>query len=215
MNEDRIPSFPISWTTSGRSVLLVGGCGGELCRLRQALRFDWRGIRVNVPSDQPPLCRECLRDPRVDAVPELDEAAVRNADLVIESTADPQLAETLAGWCRRHRVPLNAMDKPAFCDFHYPALLLLPPLAVAVSSGGAAPAVSAALRRWLERHLGAGWATAARRLAECRSRLPAGQARMDLLKEVATNAKWLEYIEANDAEGLQRIIDDAVHRLRT
>ena len=212
----RNKAFPVSWLTTGRRLLLVGGCLGDLCRLRHALQFDWSRITVAHSGQGSPLCSECIGDERVCVLDrELTDQDVLGADLVIEGTDDEKLGARVAVWCRAHGVPLNAMDKPDLCDFHYPSLLIRGPLVLSVLSGGDAPALSAALRRHLDHQLGPGWATAAELFSETRRRLPGGQARSDLLRKLAHDPRLLDLIEQNDEVAMRDWIEDAVSRLRT
>ena len=107
------------------------------------------------------------------------------------------------------------MDKLDACDIYYPALVFRGPLIVAINSSGDAPALSATLRKQMEEWMGPGWETAAELLAELRNSLPRSDARMDLLKGIAENRRFIEMIENNDVEGMKEFIDDAVSRIPT
>jgi len=210
----RLKAFPVAFVTTGKRLLLLGGCGGPLCRLAHALQFDWGSIHVIPAGAEPPCCRECRSDSRVRlSEREPRESDVIDADIVIESTTDQGLAGRLSGWCRAHRVPLNSMDKLEQCDLYYMSLLRRGPLLLAISSGGDSPAISAALRRKLDREVGPGWTHAAELLADLRRRLAAGPGRTELLKSLANDETFLACVEKDDVEGLKRLIDHAVARM--
>ncbi|MEM7393920.1 MAG: NAD(P)-dependent oxidoreductase [Verrucomicrobiota bacterium] len=210
----RKKSFPVAWVTSGRELLIVGGCMNNLCRLKHAIQFDWETITVATPPDEAPMCETCLADPRVTLkTGGAEEEDVRRASLVIECTMDQDVGEQAAALCRDHKVPINAMDKLELCDLHYPALMMRGPLILAIISGGAAPALSSRLRTWLEEHLGPGWDLAARLFSETRNRLPGGQSRSDLLKKLANDPRLFELIEENNEMSMREWIDDEVNRM--
>ena len=63
-------------------------------------------------------------------------------------------------------VPVNVIDKPAFCDFAFGAIVNRSPLVIGISTDGAAPVFAQAIRAKLEALLPRGfadWAAAAAR----------------------------------------------------
>ncbi len=75
-------------------------------------------------------------------------------------------AEAAGVWC-------NAADDPQHCSFLVPALVRRGPVTVAVSTGGASPALASWLRRELEDAVGPEFAEVALRLADERRRIHA------------------------------------------
>lgn len=216
VRQGRLKAFPLSWLTTGRRLLLVGGCQDRLCRLAHAVKFDWASIHAVVPDGEPALCEACRADRRVRVSYTLPtEEDVREADLVIESTLNTALATQVARWCKAGRIPLNAMDKTEHCDLYYNSLVFREPLVLAVSSGGESPALTAALRRWLEARVGPGWGHAARLLAELREGMPHSPERSELLKRLAESPTFLKSIEDNDIAGMKAAIREEHDRHRT
>jgi len=74
--------------------------------------------------------------------------------LAFAATGEPAVDAAVADEGRRRGVWVNAADDPAHCDFILPAVLRRGDLAVAVSTGGASPALARAVRDELEHHLG-------------------------------------------------------------
>ena len=75
----------------------------------------------------------------------------------------PQL---FAAAARAVGVPVNVIDKPAFCDFAFGAIVNRSPLVIGISTDGAAPVFAQAIRAKLEALLPKGfadWAAAAAR----------------------------------------------------
>ena len=67
---------------------------------------------------------------------------------------------------RSSGVPVNVIDRPAFCDFAFGAIVNRSPLVIGISTDGAAPVFAQAIRAKLEAFLPAGfagWAAAAAR----------------------------------------------------
>ena len=78
-------------------------------------------------------------------------------------------AQRFADAARAAGVPVNVIDKPAFCDFSFGAIVNRSPLVIGISTAGAAPIFAQAIRGKLEALIPrgfAGWAEAARRWRE-------------------------------------------------
>ena len=75
-------------------------------------------------------------------------------------------AAEFAQAARAAGVPVNVIDKPAFCDFSFGAIVNRSPLVIGISTDGAAPVFAQAIRAKLEALLPKGfadWAAAAAR----------------------------------------------------
>ena len=210
----RHKAFPLSFVTTGKTLLLVGGGRLGEGRLATAILFDWAHITFVARDPTEDTRALADGDERVTLHErDVEETDVESADLVIESTMDDALGRKLAAWCRPRRIPLNAMDKLAHCDIYYPALILRGPLILAIASSGETPALAATLRKVLEQKMGPGWCNAAMLLAETRRALPASPARMELLKAIANDERLLSLIAENDIEGMRYLIKDATRRM--
>jgi uroporphyrin-III C-methyltransferase/precorrin-2 dehydrogenase/sirohydrochlorin ferrochelatase len=78
-------------------------------------------------------------------------------------------AQRFADAARAAGVPVNVIDKPAFCDFSFGAIVNRSPLVIGISTAGAAPIFAQAIRGKLEALIPRGfasWAEAARRWRE-------------------------------------------------
>ncbi|WP_270938657.1 precorrin-2 dehydrogenase/sirohydrochlorin ferrochelatase family protein [Falsiroseomonas oryzae] len=82
-------------------------------------------------------------------------------------------SEWLATAARVRGIPVNIEDVPHLCDMHVPALVRRGDLLLTVSTGGSAPALSAALRAWLEGAFGEEWAGRLEEVAALRAQLRA------------------------------------------
>jgi uroporphyrin-III C-methyltransferase/precorrin-2 dehydrogenase/sirohydrochlorin ferrochelatase len=200
----------VGWITSGRTLLIAAGGPEAHIRLRHAQLFDWARIIVVQPAPLPAIIEAADGDPRVSvAVRGVTEDDVRGAHLVMEDTGSLPTALRIASWCRQHRTPLNAMDKPELCDVHYLSLVAREGLVVAIGTGGEAPVLSSLLRRRLSVFLGPGWDAAARLLGAARRRMAPGKARMNALRNLCRQPELLRCIEQNDVEGIRGLINHA------
>lgn len=110
---------------------LVVGSGSVASRKAEALRAF--GASVSVVS--PETCGRGFRSE------DLDGCA-----LVVAATDDAALNAQIAGLCRARAIPVNVVDDPANCTFHFPAIARKGCLTVAVGTEGACPRAAKRLR---------------------------------------------------------------------
>ena len=95
----------------------------------------------------------------------LSDADLAGATLLVAAAADDVEAAALAKAARAAGVPVNIVDRPAFSDFSFGAIVNRSPLVIGVSTGGAAPVFAQAVRGRIETLLPASftaWAAAAK-----------------------------------------------------
>ena len=88
-----------------------------------------------------------------------------NAALAVGAFENDGEAAFFAAMARAAGVPVNVIDKPAFCDFSFGAIVNRSPLVIGISTDGAAPVFGQAIRAKLEALIPRGfarWAEAAR-----------------------------------------------------
>jgi uroporphyrin-III C-methyltransferase/precorrin-2 dehydrogenase/sirohydrochlorin ferrochelatase len=101
----------------------------------------------------------------------LQQRAWRIEDLTDAAVAvggfdDEAEAERFAAAARTAGVPVNVIDRPAYCDFSFGAIVNRSPLVIGISTDGAAPVFGQAIRARIEAMIPRGfarWAGAARR----------------------------------------------------
>src|SRR5436305_6813989 len=96
---------------------------------------------------------------------EIEAADLANAAMAIGAFDDDSEAAAFAALARAAGVPVNVIDKPAFCDFSFGAIVNRSPLVIGISTDGAAPVFGQAIRAKLETLIPRGfarWAEAAR-----------------------------------------------------
>ncbi len=118
---------------------------------------------------------------------DLDGAFVAIADLDDEAEA---LAFIEAA--RAAGAPFNVIDKPAFCQFQFGAIVNRSPAVIAISTDGAAPVLGQAIRRRIETLLPpslADWAALAKSIRDSvANALPKGQVRRQFWERFAERA---------------------------
>jgi uroporphyrin-III C-methyltransferase/precorrin-2 dehydrogenase/sirohydrochlorin ferrochelatase len=158
--------LPVFLTLDNKRAVLAGGSQAAAWK---AELLSAAGARVDAYADD--FCEEmvALADeaPRITLnwrrwnADDLNAAAV-----AIGAFEDDDCASEFAKAARAAGVPVNVIDKPAYCDFAFGAIVNRSPLVIGISTDGAAPVFAQAIRAKLEAMLPKGfsdWAAGAAR----------------------------------------------------
>jgi uroporphyrin-III C-methyltransferase / precorrin-2 dehydrogenase / sirohydrochlorin ferrochelatase len=160
----RLPAF---FALEGKRALVAGGSPAATWK---AELLSAAGARVDVftaaPGEEmlalaaaPPRGAVTLHD-RIWSAGDFAGAAIAVADC-----ADDEEATHFAAAARAAGVPVNVIDRPAFCDFSFGAIVNRSPLVIGISTDGASPVFGQAIRAKIEALIPKGfarWADAAR-----------------------------------------------------
>lgn len=144
--------YPVCLDMTERRCLVVGG--GPVAERKVAGLLE-AGTRLTVVS---PSATDRLRDwARTDRIRlrlrEYSASDLGGHSLVFVATDDGRVNGDVARDARAAGVLVNAADDPAHCDFILPAVLRRGELTVAVSTGGASPALARTVRDELDAYL--------------------------------------------------------------
>ncbi len=201
--------YPVSLRIEGRECLVVGGGAVALRKVRGLLDA---GARVRVVS------------PKLSARPRgvvwtrrrFRRADVLDMSLVFAATDDAKTNASVAEACRITGIPVNVADAPDLCTFQVPSVVRRGALTLAVSTGGASPALARLLKKRLADLIGVGYDHLVAEIGRLRRRalteVPDPAARRRLLKSLASDEvrKCLEQQGISAArEALRRIWTEA------
>ena len=179
-----MPRHPIFLDLLDQPVVVIGG--GEVAARKIGPLLE-AGARVTVVSPQVSArVREWADAGRLRLeVRRYQTGDLRRARLAYAATGDGDTNRAIREEADREAVWLNVADEPALCDFFAPAVVRRGRLTIAISTGGASPALAAHLREKLEGDLGEQFADALERLAELRGRCrqqgrPLSEARQEI-----------------------------------
>jgi len=141
--------FPAFLDLRERPCLVVGG--GEIGerKARELLACQAR-LTVVSPCLTPGLRALAESDRLVWRARAFLRSDVRRCALVVAATGILAVDATVAAEARRRGVLVNAVDRPAQCDFIFGSVLRRGELQIAVSTGGRSPALAREIRRGLE-----------------------------------------------------------------
>lgn len=178
--------------------------GGGAIAARKTEGLCDAGARVTVISPElVPSLQEYLQASRITWL----ERAYHPGDLeesflVIAATDDPLVNAAVWQECCRLGCLVNVVDDPERCNFILPSLVRRDELAIAITTGGASPALARRLREKLETLIGPEYGALAGILGELRptltSRIPSHR-RLDAALELI-DSDLLEMIQSQGAE---------------
>lgn len=158
--------YPAMLDLVGREALLVGGGEVAAQKVGPLLEAGAR-VRVVAPSLSSDL-RSRVEAGEVEWEPrEVRSGDVRGAEIVVCATDSREVNRRVSEEARAAKVLVNVVDDPELCTFIVPSIVRRGPLQVAISTGGASPALAKFVRRHLEACLGEEFG----RLAELAARM--------------------------------------------
>src|SRR5580704_15692931 len=141
----RLPAF---FALENKRVVVAGG--GQAAAWKAEL-LSAAGAQVDVFSGNPgEEMLALVRDPPRGAIL-VHERGWTAADLVgaamaVADAADDHEAKEFSAAARAAGVPVNVIDRPAFCDFSFGAIVNRSPLVIGISTDGASPVFGQAIR---------------------------------------------------------------------
>ncbi|WP_314619937.1 bifunctional precorrin-2 dehydrogenase/sirohydrochlorin ferrochelatase [uncultured Selenomonas sp.] len=212
--------YPIQLCLAGRAVLVAGG-GAVAHRKVRGLLAARAAVTVVAPELSLPLA-QLAAEKSIAWLEQLATEAVFAAlprPLLVFCATDDRTANAAFGKAAREAGALvNDATSPELCDFFLPAALRDGDLLVTVSTGGASPALSRALKRRLAAHLGAGWGDWLERLSrlrrEARGRIEGSRGREDFWR-MALSEHVLDLVEEGRLDEAEAELNHALDRFGT
>lgn len=166
----RMKTYPLFVLLKGRPALVVGGGTVGERKARELLRA---GAKVTVVSrDLTPGLAALAQEGRVAFIPgEFSPEQLEGMTLVIGATDNPEVNRQISLAAQARGLWVNIVDAPELCTFIVPAKVCRGPLTIAISTGGAAPALARRLREDLERQFGPEYQPYLELLQEIRQRV--------------------------------------------
>jgi uroporphyrin-III C-methyltransferase / precorrin-2 dehydrogenase / sirohydrochlorin ferrochelatase len=161
-----LATLPVFFKLKGKLALVAGGSAGTAWKaeLLAAAGAQVRLVWAHPDSEAIRLSAE-WPDRVTLHTRALEGADFAEAAIAIGALEDDHEAAEFAATARRLGIPVNVVDKPAFCDFQFGAIVNRSPLVIGISTDGGAPPLGQAVRSMIETLLPAGfagWAAAAK-----------------------------------------------------
>jgi len=156
--------LPVFYALAGKRTVVAGGSAAAAWK---AELLAAAGAAVDVYALEPSEEMSALAAQAGIAIHRraVEAADLARAALAIGAFEDDAAAAAFAMRARQAGVPVNVIDRPAFCDFAFGSIVNRSPLVIGISTDGAAPVFGQAIRAKLEALIPRGfarWAEAAR-----------------------------------------------------
>lgn len=202
--------LPVFLNLEGKRVALLGGTEAAAWKA-ELLAASGAHVQVYASAIEPEMEELLERMPNAGSLTwhqrpwALD--ACQNVACVVGDAADDAEAKAMVCAARGAGVPINVIDKPAFCQFQFGSIVNRSPVVVSISTAGAAPILGQAIRRKIETLLPQalqGWAGLAQSVrAQVMARFPAGALR---------RAFWERFVDsAFSGASAPTTVDDLLH----
>jgi precorrin-2 dehydrogenase/sirohydrochlorin ferrochelatase len=141
-------------------------------------------------------------------------ADLEGAFMAIAATNDTDVNIAVFDDAERRAMLVNVVDVPPLCNFILPALVRMSPLAIAISTAGASPALAKRMKREIEAQFGEPYARLAVLLNEVRGwakgTLPTYQDRKSFFEGIVNGEPDpIALLRAGDEEGVRALIAQA------
>lgn len=134
--------FPLFTDIKEKSVIICGGGRHAIEKINRILPF---GPEIRV------IAKEISQEiEKIDGI-RCERRGLSKEDLTpppvfVIAAGDRQHDERIAELCRKHNVPVNAVDRQDLCDFIFPSVIATENLCIGVSTGGVSPAAAVKLK---------------------------------------------------------------------
>jgi siroheme synthase-like protein len=211
----RTPLYMTAVRLSGRRCLVVGGGEVALEKVEGLLACD-AGVIVVSPRVHPELVQLALEGSIRWESREYGDGDLDGCLLAIAATDDTDVNIRVFEDAERRAMLVNVVDVPPLCSFIVPATTRSGPIAIAISTAGASPALAKRMKREIAELFGEPYAILALILNEARGwakrTLPTYSDRRDFFASIVNGQPDpIELIRAGNLDGVRELIDAAQH----
>ena len=195
---------------TGRRCVVVGGGEIGLEKVEGLLACDGRVVLV-APTAVPEL-EQLAAEGSIEWIRrDYDPADLERTFLVIAATDDTDVNIRVYEDAERRAMLVNIVDVPPLCNFILPAIVRTGPLAIAISTAGASPALAKRIKRQVAAEFGEEYARLAVLLNEARGwakgTLPTYQDRKAFFEEIVNgDPDPIELLRAGDEDAVRELI---------
>jgi siroheme synthase-like protein len=202
----------------GKRCLVIGGGEVGLGKVEGLLACE-ADVTLIAPHAVAPL-QEYARERSIAWQPRAYAGAgdLEGAFLVIAATDDTELNIRVFEDAERRSMLVNVVDVPPLCNFILPAIVRTGPLAIAISTSGASPALAKRMAREIRQEFGDPYARLAVMLGELRGwakdTLPTYQSRKAFFESiVGADPDPIELLRNGEEEAVHALIAEAQERI--
>jgi siroheme synthase-like protein len=195
---------------SGRRALVVGAGDVGLEKVEGLLACD-ADVTLVAPDAHPALEELAAEGSITWLAREYETADLEGCLIVIAATNDSEVNIRVSADAEKRSMLVNVADVPPLCNFILPSIVRMGPLAVAISTSGASPALAKRMKREISEMFGEPYADLAVLLNEVRGwakgTLPTYQDRRDFFEAIVNGEPDpIELLRGGDAQAVRDLI---------
>jgi precorrin-2 dehydrogenase/sirohydrochlorin ferrochelatase len=199
---------------AGRRAVVIGGGPVGLEKVEGLLACD-ADVSLVAPRAHPELVQLALEGSIRWEQREYEPDDLDGALIAIAATDDTDLNVRVFEDAEARSMLVNVVDVPPLCNFILPAIVRTGPLAVAISTAGASPALAKRMKREIAQEFGEPYAQLAVILNDVRgwakATLPTYQDRKRFFEEIVNGEPDpIELLRAGDAAAVRELIEGAM-----
>lgn len=150
-----LAKLPVFWALEGRPVIVAGGSDAAAWKAELLAAC---GATVHVYAEHlsetfEKLIAHGAEHPQGGFIHHAlvwNDGIFSGSAIAIADCEDEEEAKAFFGAARAAGVPVNVIDKPAFCQFQFGSIVNRSPVVISISTDGAAPILAQAIRRRIE-----------------------------------------------------------------
>ena len=198
---------------TGRRAVVIGGGDVGLEKVEGLLACD-ADVTLIAPQAHPELMQFALEGSIRWESREYRAGDLDGALIAIAATDDTDINIRVFRDAEERSMLVNVVDVPPLCNFILPAIVRTGPLAVAISTAGASPALAKRMKREIGELFGEPYAALAVILNEARgwakATLPTYQDRKEFFESIVNGEPDpIELLREGDLEGVRELIERA------
>jgi len=195
---------------TGRRCVVVGGGDVGLEKVEGLLACDGE-VTLIAPEAHPTLAELAAEGSITWAQREYEPEDLDGALIAIAATSDTDINIRVFEDAERRAMLVNVVDVPPLCNFILPAIVRTGPLAVAISTAGASPALAKRMKREIGELFGEPYAVLAVLLNDARgwakATLPTYQDRKEFFESIVNGEPDpIELLRAGDVDAVRDLI---------
>jgi precorrin-2 dehydrogenase/sirohydrochlorin ferrochelatase len=209
----QVPFYIACLRLSGRRCVVIGGGEVGLEKVEGLLACD-ADVTLVAPDAHPELVQLALEGSIRWEQREYESGDLDGALIAIAATDDTDLNIRVFEDAEERSMLVNVVDVPPLCNFILPAIVRTGPLAVAISTAGASPALAKRMKREIGELFGEPYALLAVLLNDARgwakATLPTYQDRKQFFEAIVNgDPDPIELLRAGDVQAVRELIADA------
>src|SRR6478672_11525186 len=210
------PFYMAAIKLKGRRCLVVGGGDVGLEKVEGLLLCEG-DVTLVAPEAVPELARYAEEGSIRWERREFQDSDLDGAFLAVAATADTDVNIAVSEGAERRAMLVNVVDVPPLCNFILPAILRSGPLAIAISTAGASPALAKRMKREIAETYGEPYARLGVMLnvhsGSAKGTLPTYQDRKDFFEGIVNgDPDPVELIKQGREGEVQRLIEERKER---